>query len=355
MDSHTLCETAVQRFDMKARAIAELVGGELVGDGEREITSGHTLGNAGPSDLAFWDQGGRPGAFPATAAGCVLVGPDVAAPGRTLIRVNEPRNAFARALRDLTAGTSAAPGIHATAAIDFSAEIADDVSVGPHAVVEADVVVGLETVIGAGVFLGAGVQVGAGCHFHAGARVYAGCRLGDRVILHSGACIGADGFGLVFEKDHYEKFPQIGVVEIGNDVEIGANSCVDRGALDDTRIGSGTKLDNLVHIGHNCQIGKHVVMAAQVGLSGGVTVDDYAVLGGQAGIGEGAHIGAKVQLGGQGGLLPDKKLEDGGVFWGTPARPLREHLASQARVNRLPKLQEQIKRLQARVDELEKE
>lgn len=355
MDSRSLCETAVHQFNMKVGAIAELVGGELVGDAGREITSGHTLGMAGPSDLAFWDHGGRESKLPATAAGCILVGADTIAPGRTLIRVNEPRNAFVRALKELTPETSAAPGIHATAVIDFSCEIADDVSVGPHAVVEADVIVGHETVIGAGVFLGTGVQIGEGCHFHAGARVYAGCRLGDRVILHSGACIGADGFGLIFENDHYEKFPQIGAVEIGDDVEIGASSCVDRGALDDTRIGSGTKLDNLVHIGHNCQIGKHVVMAAQVGLSGGVTVDDYAVMGGQAGIGEGAHVGAKVQLGGQGGLLPDKKLEDGGVFWGTPARPLREHLASQARVNRLPKLLEQIKRLEARVDELEKE
>ena len=206
MDSRSLCETAVHQFNMKVRAIAELVGGELVGDAGREITSGHTLGMAGPSDLAFWDHGGRESKLPATAAGCILVGADTIVPGRTLIRVNEPRNAFVRALKELTPETSAAPGIHATAVIDFSSEIADDVSVGPHAVVEADVIVGHETVIGAGVFLGTGVQIGEGCHFHAGARVYAGCRLGDRVILHSGACIGADGFGLIFENDHYEKF-----------------------------------------------------------------------------------------------------------------------------------------------------
>ncbi len=172
--------------------------------------------------------------------------------------------------------------------------------------------------------------------------------------LHAGAVVGADGFGLVFETDHYEKFPQVGGVQIADDVEIGANSCVDRGALDDTRIGTGTKLDNLVHIGHNCQIGRHVVMAAQVGLSGGVIVGDYAVLGGQAGVGDRARIGARVQLGGQGGLLPDKTIGPGGAYWGTPAQPLRDQLRQQALVRRLPRLLDEIKKLKARVRELER-
>ena len=340
---------------MRVRAIAELLGGALEGDADREITSGHTLDRAGLKDLAFWEQRTGSSSFPSTAAGCVIVAREVKNAGHTVIRVSQPRAAFARALREITADSPPTSGIHPSAAIDLSAEIAADVTVGPHAVIEDEVEIGHGSIIGAGSFLGRGVTVGEDCCFHAGVRIYHGCRIGDRVILHAGASIGADGFGLVFEQDHYEKFPQIGVVEIGDDVEIGANSCVDRGALDDTRIGTGTKLDNLVHIGHNCQIGKHVVMAAQVGLSGGVTVDDYAVLGGQAGIGEGAHIGARVQLGGQGGLLPDKTLEDGGVFWGTPARPLREHLASQARVNRLPKLQERVRNLEARIDDLDKQ
>ncbi len=339
---------------MKVWTIAELVGGEVEGDADCEIVSGHALDRAGPRDLAFWES--RFGAvdLPYTAAGCVIVGPAAVAPGRTLIRARQPRNAFVRALRVLRPEPAAAPGIHAGAVVDHTSKIADGVSIGPYAVIESGVSIARGAVIGPGVFLGAGVQIGADCRFHAGARICAGCRIGDRVILHAGACIGADGFGLVFETDHYDKFPQIGAVEIGDDVEIGANSCVDRGALDDTRIGAGTKLDNLVHIGHNCQIGKHVVMAAQVGLSGGVIVEDYAILGGQAGIGEGAHIGPRVQLGGQGGLLPYKSLEKDGVYWGTPARPLRECLASQSRVNRLPKLQKRVKRLQERMDELEK-
>ena len=339
---------------MKVRNIAELVGGKAEGDLDREMTSGRALDRAGPGDLAFWESRSGAAALPDTAAGCVIVGPDAVAPGRTLIRARRPRNAFARALRALRPEPPTAPGIHAGAAVSRAAKIAEGVAVGPHAVIESGAAVGRGTVIGPGAFLGAGAQVGEDCRLHAGARVSGGCRIGDRVVLHAGACIGADGFGLVFETDHYEKFPQIGAVVIGDDVEIGANSCVDRGALDDTRIGAGTKLDNLVHIGHNCQIGKHVVMAAQVGLSGGVTVEDYAVLGGQAGIGEGARIGARAQLGGQGGLLPDKTLAKDGVYWGTPARPLRERLAAQARVNRLPKLQEQVKRLRSRLDALEK-
>ncbi len=339
---------------MKVRAIAQLVGGTAEGDLDREIASGHALDRAGPRDLAFWESRSGAADLPDTAAGCVIVAPGAAASGRTVIRAQRPRNAFARALRALRPETPAASGVHPGAVVHRAAKIAEGVAIGPHAVVERGVAIGRGAVIGPGVFLGKGVQVGENCRFHAGVRVYAGCRIGDRVVLHAGVSIGADGFGLVLEAGRYEKFPQIGSVEIGDDVEIGANSCVDRGALDDTRIGAGTKLDNLVHVGHNCQIGKHVVMAAQVGLSGGVTVEDYAVLGGQAGIGEGARIGAQVQLGGQGGLLPEKSLAQGGVYWGTPARPLREHLASQARVNRLPKLQEQVKRLQARVDELEK-
>ena len=338
---------------MKVREIAELVGGEAEGDAEREIVSADAFDRAGPRDLAFWESRSGAAELPETAAGCVIAAPGAVAPGRTLIRARRPRNAFARALRTLRPEPPPRPGIHPAAAVSPAAKIAEGAAVGAHAVIESGAAVGRGTVIGPGVFLGDGAQVGEDCRLHAGARVYAGCRLGDRVVLHAGACIGADGFGLVFETDHYEKFPQIGGVEIGDDVEIGANSCIDRGALGDTRIGSGTKLDNLVHIGHNCQIGKHVVMAAQAGLSGGVTVEDYAVLGGQAGIGEGAHIGARAQLGGQGGLLPDKSLAKGGVYWGTPARPLREHLAAQARVNRLPKLQEQVKRLQARLDALE--
>lgn len=338
---------------MTAGDIAALVQGDLVGDSSIELHCGGTLELAEPSHLAFWER--RPGQhrLPPTNAGCVIVDPRTEAQGRTLIRCERPRQAFARALRSLVPDPWPAAGIHPSATVDGAASLGEGVSIGPHAVVESGSAVGARSVLGPNVFVGSGAVLGDGCRLYAGAKVFGNARLGDRVTLHAGAVVGADGFGLVFETDHYEKFPQVGGVQIADDVDIGANSCVDRGALDDTRIGAGTKLDNLVHIGHNCQIGCHVVMAAQVGLAGGVIVEDYAVLGGQAGIGDRARIGARVQLGGQGGLLPDRAIGPGGAYWGTPAQPLRDQLRQQAFVRRLPQLMEQLKKLQARVRKLE--
>ncbi len=338
---------------MTAGEIAALVECELVGDASVEIESGHTLERAGRNQIAFWESKSGRGELPKTNAGCVIVDPETRVSGRTLILAPNPRNCFARALRTLSRPKTQESGIHPSASVDPSAALGDGVWIGPLAVVEAEVTIGDRSMIGPQSYLGAGAELGRECCLHSGAKVHGNARLGDRVVLHSGAVVGGDGFGLVFEGDHYERFPQTGGVEIGDDVEIGANSCVDRGALDDTRIGSGTKLDNLVHIGHNCQIGRHVVMAAQVGLSGSVVVEDYAVLGGQAGIGDRARIGYGAQLGGQVGLLPDKELAPGRAYWGTPARPLRQQLTSQANVNRLPRLFDEVKRLRARIEELE--
>ncbi len=338
---------------MTAGEIAALVGGDLVGDAGLELDSGHTLEKAGESQLAFWERTQGQRELPKTNAGCVIVDPQTHAPARTLIRSGHPRRAFASALRAVMREPAPPGGVDPCASVAPTAAVGEGVSVGPFAVVEAGASIGSGSVLGAQVFVGSGAVLGRDCRLHPGAKIYGNVRLGDRVVLHAGTVVGADGFGLVFESDHYEKFPQVGGVEIGSDVEIGASSCIDRGALDDTRIGSGTKLDNLVHIGHNCQIGRHVVMAAQVGLSGSVVVEDYAVLGGQAGIGDRARIGARAQLGGQTGLLPDKTLAPGGAYWGTPARPLRDQLASQARVSRLPRLLDELKRLHKRIEELE--
>src|SRR5262249_36222161 len=165
--------------------------------------------------------------------------------------------------------------------------------------------------------------------------IYRDVTIGDDVVLHSGCVIGADGFGFVFHNGAYEKFPQVGRVEIGNRVEIGANCCIDRAALGVTSIGDGTKLDNMVHVGHNCKIGRHVVVAAQTGFSGGVTVGDYAVIGGQVGIGDKARIESRAILGSGSGVLTSKIVHAGEVMWGTPARPLKEHLKQLAALARL--------------------
>jgi UDP-3-O-[3-hydroxymyristoyl] glucosamine N-acyltransferase len=184
--------------------------------------------------------------------------------------------------------------------------------------------------------------------------IYENVRIGDRAVLHSGCVLGADGFGFAFTGDHYEKFPQIGRVEIGNDVEIGANACVDRAALGATSIGDGTKLDNMVHVGHNCRIGRHVVVAAQTGFSGGVVIEDYAVIGGQVGIGDKARIESGAVLGSGCGILTSKIVRKGQVVWGTPARPLKEHLEQLANLARLPELRRQVQELRDRVLRLER-
>ena len=221
------------------------------------------------------------------------------------------------------------------------------------AVIDEGVCIGANTQILAQVTIGERSTLGADCRVYPGVVVSHDVTIGDRVTLHAGAIIGADGFGFAFEGDHYEKFPQTGTVEIGNDVEIGANSCVDRAALEKTVIGDGTKLDNLVHIGHSCRIGRHVVIAAQTGFSGGVVVEDYVVMGGQVGIGEKAHIGARAVIGGQCGILPHRRIEAGATVWGTPSRPHGEYLRKLALFSRLPKLVAELKSLAKRIAALE--
>jgi len=182
------------------------------------------------------------------------------------------------------------------------------------------------------------VTIGRNCEIYPNVTIYSGTTLGDRVIVHAGAVLGSDGFGYVCDPKTgaYEKFPQVGRLVIEDDVEIGANTTIDRGALDETRIGRGTKIDNLVHIGHNCRIGENVVIAAQTGLSGSIVIENNVVLGGQVGIGEHAHIEEGVMLGGQGGVLPNKVLRGKGVaFWGTPAQPVRQYLKQLAMLAKL--------------------
>ena len=227
--------------------------------------------------------------------------------------------------------------MHATAVVSTTVVLGKGVRIDARSVLSEDVQVGEDTSIGAGCAIGEGVQIGSGCEIYPNVTIYPGTTLGDRVIVHAGAVLGSDGFGYVRDRKtgHYEKFPQVGRLVIEDDVEIGANATIDRGALDETRIRRGAKIDNLVHIGHNCQIGEDVVIAAQTGLSGSIVIENGVVLGGQVGIGEHARIGEGVMLGGQGGVLPNKVLRGKGVaFWGTPAQPLRQYLKQLATLAR---------------------
>jgi UDP-3-O-[3-hydroxymyristoyl] glucosamine N-acyltransferase len=257
---------------------------------------------------------------------------------KPLLIASHPRLAFAQAARLLHGTNGHKPGIHPSAVVHESADLGEGVSLDARVVVHEDVSIADRTWIGAGCVLGAGVTVGEDCEIYPNVTIYPGARLGNRVIVHSGAVLGSDGFGYVRDPDsgQHQKFPQVGKLEIGDDVEIGANTTIDRGALETTRIGRGTKIDNLVHIGHNCHVGENVIIAAQAGFSGSITIEDNVVIGGQVGVGEHARIQEGVLLGGQSGVLPKKVLRGKGIaFWGTPAKPLREYLRSLAALTKL--------------------
>jgi UDP-3-O-[3-hydroxymyristoyl] glucosamine N-acyltransferase len=304
--------------------LAGLVDGQLKGRPDIVLESVASLKNAGSSDLTYAEEKFHSEAR-ASRAGCILVQAGEF-PDQTVILVRNPKLAFAKAAAVLYEKESAETFIH------------------PTAVLEARVTIGVGSSIGAGCTIGEDVKIGERCTLHPRVTIYPNVEIGDNVIIHAGAVVGADGFGFVRDRDRYVKFPQIGKVVIEDDVEIGANTCIDRGSLETTIIRRGTKLDNLIQIAHNVEIGEHTVIAAQTGISGSSTVGDHSILGGQVGIGEHARLDANTIIGGQGGVLNGKHVRGGEVLWGTPVRPLKEFLEQQAYLARLPKWIEEIKR-----------
>jgi UDP-3-O-[3-hydroxymyristoyl] glucosamine N-acyltransferase len=322
------------------KQIAEFVQARVLGDETVQLTGISSVESAVAGDLVFVDDEKNLRAALESQASAVVVGDFAAGKpnSKPLLLVTQPRLAFARAAQLLYPAPERKRGIHPSAIVHPSAQLADSMTIEDYVVIGEDAHIGESTRIGAGSVISAGVSIGRNCDLDPNVTVYPGVRLGDRVIVHAGAVLGSDGFGYVRDQStgRYEKFPQIGRLEIEDDVEIGANTTIDRGALDVTRIGRGAKIDNLVHIGHNCQIGEDVVIAAQTGLSGSITIEKNVVLGGQVGIGEHARIEEGVMLGGQGGVLPNKVLRGKGIaFWGTPAKPVREYLKGLAVLARL--------------------
>src|SRR5262249_16405324 len=242
--------------------------------------------------------------------------------------------------------TPIASGIHETAIVAPLARIATHVSIGPYAVIGEDVHIGEGTQVGPHCVVAAGCWIGANCRIHPRVTLYGGVRVGDRVEIHAGSVIGADGFGYAPGEGKYWKFPQTGLVEIGDDVEIGANATIDRGSLDDTRIEEGVKLDNLVHVGHNVKIGVHTVVAAQTGISGSRTLGHDVVVGGQGGIAEHCMLEDECVAGAQAGIPTGKTIRSGQTVWGTPAREIGKFKETYVWYARLPELAERIKRLE---------
>ena len=326
--------------------MAELTAGEMAsffelpirGDSTRRIAGAAVLEQAGSEQIAFV---GAPKFFDAALrsnAGCLIASPEF--PGRagqTIIESPQPRAHFAQALTLLYPADPVVPGIHPSAIIAPTAEVDPSAELGSFVSVGSGSRIGPHTRIRTGVSIGADVIIGPDCVIHPRAVLYNRISLGARCIVHAGAVIGADGFGFEMSDGQYRKVPQVGTVEIGDDVEVGANTCIDRATLGATVIGVGTKLDNMVHIAHNCRIGRHVVIAAQTGFAGGVTVGDYAVVGGQVGVGDKARIEPRAVIGSGAGILTSKIVRAGEPVWGTPARPLRQYLAQLAMLSHLSK------------------
>jgi UDP-3-O-[3-hydroxymyristoyl] glucosamine N-acyltransferase len=325
-----------------AKEIADFIHARLVGDGAVQLTGISSIRAASKGDLVFVTEERKLQDAIVSSASAIIAGEfgGRVACNKSLLLHSHPRLAFARAARLICATSARKSGIHPTAIVHASATLASNVAIDVHVVIGEGVSIGSGTWVGAGAVIGQNVSIGKNCEIYPHVTIYAGVTLGNRVIVHAGAVLGSDGFGYVRDEatGQYEKFPQVGRLTIEDDVEIGANTTVDRGALELTRIGRGTKIDNLVHVGHNVQIGEDVVIAAQTGLSGSAIVEDNVVIGGQVGIADHVRIESGAILGAQSGI-PSKKVirGNGVVFWGTPARPIREYLKQLAVLARLTK------------------
>jgi len=329
-------------MSQRVKELAEAVGARVIGDDRVELNGVASITSAKVGNVVFVEDEKHLQSALQSNAAAVIAGSfaENAASSKPLLITSNPRLAFARASQLLSANLRREEGTHPSAVVLPSAKLAESVTIGPWTFVGENAIIGSRTRVDAGTVIGSNVSIGEDCKIYPRVAIYPGTRIGNGVIVHAGAVLGSDGFGYVRDpaKGSYEKFPQIGQLIIEDDVEIGANTTIDRGALETTRIGRGTKIDNLVHIGHNCQIGENVIIAAQAGFSGSITIENNVILGGQVGIGEHAHIGEGVMIGGQGGVLPKKILRGKGIaFWGTPAKPLREYLKSLAALAKLGK------------------
>lgn len=330
-----------------AGELAAAIGAGLEGDKSFELRGVAAPERAGAHDLIYVEAAKHAERVAASAAVCVIAGQGMAVAEKTILRHGQPKMAFAKAAAVLLERAPIAVGIHATAIVGPLARVGKGVSIGPYAVIGEDAHIGDGTQIGAHCVVGAGCWIGEKCRIHPRVTLYAGARVGHRVEIHAGVVIGADGFGYAYGEGRYWKFPQVGIVEIGDDVEIGANATIDRGSLDDTRIAEGVKLDNLVHVGHNVQIGAHTVIAAQTGISGSSSLGHHVVVGGQVGIADHCKLEDGAIAGAQAGIPTGKTIRAGQTVWGTPAREIGKFKEAYAWYARLPELAERIQELEA--------
>lgn len=331
---------------MTCEELARVLNARLDGDGAIAVTGIAAPEDAGSDDLIYVEAAKHKERAEKSAARCAIAAESIQLKGKTTLTVAQPKLAFAKAAERLVAPQRIAEGRHATAVIEPSARLAEGVTIGPYAVIEEDVAIGANSEIGAFCFIGRGAKIGEQCRLFPRVNLYAGAKLGDRVTIHSGAVIGGDGFGYVLEEGRYLKFPQVGTVEIGDDVEIGNNATIARGSLGKTRIDRGVKLDNMVHVAHNVHIGEDTVIAAQTGISGSCEIGDHVIIGGQVGIADRCTVESGSVIGAQAGIPTGKKIRSGETVWGTPARPLARFKKQYAWFERLPELAERLQEME---------
>jgi UDP-3-O-[3-hydroxymyristoyl] glucosamine N-acyltransferase len=335
------------------KQIAGLLGLEYQGDGARVLEKVSNWESADDSSLVFLEDREPQSFLAGTAAACVIASRKPATGSINVIFSENPKLAFARAASFLYPRPKSRGTRHPKAEIAPEAIIEEGVEIGPFAVVEAGARINRDSIVNAGVVVGRDCRIGRECILHPGVILYPGVQLGDRVILHAGVVLGGDGFGYVFDGQRQLKFPQVGRIIIEDDVEIGCNTTVDRGSLGTTRIGAGTKVDNLVQIAHNVEIGKNVVIAAQTGISGSTVIEDNAVIGGQVGFGDHVRVQQGAVIGSKAGVLPGKIVRSGDVYWGVPVRPLKEYKRLNALFGRLPEMKAEIDLLKKEVARLQ--
>jgi UDP-3-O-[3-hydroxymyristoyl] glucosamine N-acyltransferase len=322
------------------------VGGTVNGDGSAEVRALAPLDRATEADLSFLSSARYVPMYERTRASVVLVAPefaDLATTATARIVVQRPHDAMLTVLPRLYRAPIREPGVHATARIGRGATLGDDVTIGPYAILGDGARIGDRSWIESHVVVGAGAVVGTDVHVFPSVTVYSGTTLGDRVAVHAGARLGSDGFGYVFRNGKHDKIPHVGRCIIEDDVEIGANTTIDRGSVDDTVIGAGTKIDNLVHIAHNVRIGRLCLILAQAGIAGSARLEDGVVIAGQAGLGGHITIGARAQIAGQAGVFGD--VPAGESWSGYPARPHRQSLRASAAVFRLASIIKKLERM----------
>jgi len=366
---------------LKLKDLAALLGGELVGDGECVIERVASIDRAGAGEITFVSNPKYTPFLQTTQAAAIIVAPAFRNLRRNLIVTINPYLAFARAVGALMERPlPRTPGVHPTVIVAPTARLGEDVSIGPRVVIEDAAEIGNGVTIMAGVFIGPGVSIGDGTWIHPNATLYHGVRVGKRCIIHANVSLGSDGFGWapldakkhfllemlatgrapavppgatapkVDLKSPYERIPQVGITAIGDDVSIGANSVVNRGGLGNTSVGRGTKIDSLVVISHNVEVGEDCLFVSQVGVSGSVKIGNHCSFGGQVGVAGHLKIGDNVQVAAQSGV--SHELPANGTYFGSPARPMQEMKRAVAALHKLPELRDEIRHVQKRMAEI---